>query len=222
MPAATGAAAITNSSPNSSARGPTARTPPRSGPRRKNCARLLRSGENRDEVPGARRTGSAPRQRAPHRAGGPGAVQPKRRRRIPTGPERKFRKSAAGRRRRTGSGFSAPRLIPRFAALARGRRSGFIPYFADNRFAPLVWAESANPPGRLVGFELESVVLWSRLIPLFPQHLPPYFRIELVDASNRVIHAAGGDISGKETAEPVLIMPFSELLLPNARIRPPR
>lgn len=113
----------------------------------------------------------------------------------------------------------APRLIPRFAALARGRRSGFIPYFADNRFAPLVWAESTNPPGRLVGFELESVVLWSRLIPLFPQHLPPYFRIELVDASNRVIHAAGGDISGKETAEPVLIMPFSELLLPNAQIR---
>ena len=62
-------------------------------------------------------------------------------------------------------------------------------------------------------------MLWSRLIPLFPQHLPPYFRIELVDASNRVIHAAGGDISGKETAEPVLIMPFSELLLPNAQIR---
>lgn len=37
--------------------------------------------------------------------------------------------------------------------------------------------------------------------------------------SSRVIHAAGGDISGKEAAEPVLIMPFSELLLPNAQIR---
>lgn len=45
MPAATGAAAITNSSPNSSARGPTARdTAPGPGPLRKNCARppLLR------------------------------------------------------------------------------------------------------------------------------------------------------------------------------------
>ena len=40
----------------------------------------------------------------------------------------------------------APRLIPRFAALARGRRSGFIPYFADNRFAPLVWPKARTRP----------------------------------------------------------------------------
>lgn len=114
---------------------------------------------------------------------------------------------------------AAPRLIPRFAALTRGRTSGFIPYFADNRFVPLVWAESIREPERIVGFELESLVLWSRLIPVFPQKLPDYFRIELVDASDRVIHAAGGEPPEKREAETVLIMPFSEQLLPNAQIR---
>ena len=112
-----------------------------------------------------------------------------------------------------------PRMIPRFAALTRGRASGFIPWFADNRFAPLVWAANSADPEKIVGFELESVVLWSRLVPLFPSRLPDYFRIELADASDRIIHAAGGEIPPDGTAEPVLIMPFSELLLPNAQIR---
>lgn len=113
----------------------------------------------------------------------------------------------------------APRLIPRFAALARGRRSGFIPYFADNRFAPLVWAESTNPARQARRLRTRKRRALEPAHPALSAHLPPYFRIELVDASNRVIHAAAGDISGKETAEPVLIMPFSELLLPNAQIR---
>lgn len=112
-----------------------------------------------------------------------------------------------------------PRMIPRFAALTRDRVSGFIPWFADNRFAPLVWAASNADPEKIVGFELESIVLWSRLAPLFPQRLPDYFRIELADASDRVIHAAGGEIPPDGKTEPVLIMPFSELLLPNAQIR---
>jgi len=116
-------------------------------------------------------------------------------------------------------GVAEPRMIPRFTALTRNRVSGFIPWFADNRFAPLVWAASDTDPGKVVGFELESIVLWSRLVPLFPQRLPDYFRIELVDASDRVIHAAGGEIPPDATGEPVLIMPFSELLLPNAQIR---
>lgn len=116
-------------------------------------------------------------------------------------------------------GVAEPRMIPRFAALTRNRASGYIPWFADNRFAPLVWAVSDADSGKIVGFELESIVLWSRLTPLFPQRLPDYFRIELADASDRVIHAAGGEIPPDGKAEPVLIMPFSELLLPNAQIR---
>lgn len=116
-------------------------------------------------------------------------------------------------------GVAEPRMIPRFAALTRNRASGYIPWFADNRFAPLVWAANSADPGKIVGFELESIVLWSRLTPLFPQRLPDYFRIELADASDRVIHAAGGEIPPDGKAEPVLIMPFSELLLPNAQIR---
>ena len=116
-------------------------------------------------------------------------------------------------------GVAEPRMSPRFAALTRNRASGYIPWFADNRFAPLVWAVSDADSGKIVGFELESIVLWSRLTPLFPQRLPDYFRIELADASDRVIHAAGGEIPPDGKAEPVLIMPFSELLLPNAQIR---
>ncbi len=119
----------------------------------------------------------------------------------------------------TAKAAGEPRMIPRFTALTQNRASGFIPWFADNRFAPLVWAANATEPGKIVGFELESIVLWSRLVPLFPQRLPDYFRIELVDASDRVIHAAGGEIPPDGKAEPVLIMPFSELLLPNAQIR---
>ena len=61
--------------------------------------------------------------------------------------------------------IAEPGLLPRFATLTRGRSSGFIPYFAANRFVPLVWAESIHDPGRIVGFELESSLLWSRLIP---------------------------------------------------------
>jgi len=116
-------------------------------------------------------------------------------------------------------GVAEPRMIPRFAALTRNRASGYIPWFADNRFAPLVWAANNADPRKIVGFELESIVLWSRLAPLFPQRLPDYFRIELADASDRVIHAAGGEIPPDGRPEPVLIMPFSELLLPNAQIR---
>ena len=115
--------------------------------------------------------------------------------------------------------IAEPGLLPRFATLTRGRSSGFIPYFAANRFVPLVWAESIHDPGRIVGFELESSLLWSRLIPAFPSKLPDYFRIELVDASDRVIHAAGGVPGIGREPEPVLIMPFPEELLPNAQIR---
>ena len=116
-------------------------------------------------------------------------------------------------------GAAEPEQILRFATLTRGKSSGFIPYFAANRFVPLVWAESNHAPERIVGFELNSSILWARLIPAFPPKLPDYFRLELVDASNRVIHAAGGVPGKEQEPEPVLIMSFPEELLPNAQIR---
>lgn len=114
-----------------------------------------------------------------------------------------------------------PRMITRFAALTRNRRDGFIPWFADNRFAPLVWAQNRSMPELIAGFELENTVLLSRLIPQFPEELPPCFRIELVDAADRLVYAAGGAFpAGREKQpEPVLVMPFSELLLPNMQLR---
>lgn len=115
----------------------------------------------------------------------------------------------------------SPRMITRFAALTRKRRDGFIPWFTDNRFAPLIWAQSRNAPDLIAGFELEDTVLLSRLIPLFPEELPGYFRLELADAADRVVYATGGAFAANEEKrpEPVLVMPFSELLLPNMQLR---
>ncbi len=110
------------------------------------------------------------------------------------------------------------RLIPRFQALTRRREAGYIPWFADNRFAPLVWAKSRIDADRIVGFELDHTVLLSRLIPLFPTELPEYFRIELVDAADQLIHFSGGPLP-TGPGEPVLVMPFPEQLLPNVQIR---
>ena len=112
-------------------------------------------------------------------------------------------------------------MITRFAALTRKRRDGFIPWFTGNRFAPLIWAQSRNAPDLIAGFELEDTVLLSRLIPLFPEELPGYFRLELADAADRVVYATGGAFAANEEKrpEPVLVMPFSELLLPNMQLR---
>ena len=113
------------------------------------------------------------------------------------------------------------RMITRFVALTQKRRDGFIPWFTDSRFAPLIWAQSRSAPDLITGFELENTVLLSRLVPLFPQELPDYFRLELADAADRVVYATGGAFAanGGKGPEPVLVMPFSELLLPNMQLR---
>jgi signal transduction histidine kinase len=111
------------------------------------------------------------------------------------------------------------RMISRFSALTRDRKSGFIPWLSDNRYTPLVWAEHAELPDTIVGFEVESVVIWSRLLPLFPENVPPYFRFELVNAANRVIHAAGGELPEGTELDPVLVTAVSSELLPNAQLR---
>lgn len=108
-------------------------------------------------------------------------------------------------------------MVTRFTALIRNQEGGFIPWFSDNSFTPLIWAQSQTDPTRIVGFELENTMIAARLLPLFPSRLPPYFRLELTDAGNRVLHAVGGD--PESAAEPVLVMPFPELLLPNAQLR---
>ncbi len=111
------------------------------------------------------------------------------------------------------------RMISRFEALTRDRKQGFIPWLSDNRHTPLVWAESAESADTIIGFEVESIVIWSRLLPLFPDSLPPYFRIELVNAANRVVYAAGGDVPEGTELDPVLLIPVSDELLPNAQLR---
>ncbi len=111
------------------------------------------------------------------------------------------------------------RMISRFEALTRNRKQGFIPWLSDNRHTPLVWAESSESADTIIGFEVESIVIWSRLLPLFPDSLPTYFRIELVNAANRVVYAAGGDVPEGTELDPVLLIPVSDELLPNAQLR---
>ena len=112
----------------------------------------------------------------------------------------------------------SPAMIRRFAAIIRNRDSGYIPWYNGNRFTPLVWARTGTASGGAVcGFELETTMLLAKLIPLFPADLPPCFRIEFLDAKDKVIHASGGERQGD--AEAALIMPFSEELLPNYQIR---
>lgn len=112
----------------------------------------------------------------------------------------------------------SPAMIRRFEAIIRNRNSGYIPWYNGNRFTPLVWARTGTASGGAVcGFELETSMLLAKLIPLFPDHLPPYFRIEFLDAKDKLIHSSGGELQGN--TEAALIMPFSELLLPNYQIR---
>ena len=112
----------------------------------------------------------------------------------------------------------SPAMIRRFEAIIRNRNSGYIPWYNGNRFTPLVWARSGTASGGAVcGFELETTMLLAKLIPLFPDHLPPYFRIEFLDAKDKLIHSSGGERQGN--TEAALIMPFSEQLLPNYQIR---
>ncbi len=113
---------------------------------------------------------------------------------------------------------SAPAMIRRFEAIIRNRNSGYIPWYNGNRFTPLVWARNGTASGGAVcGFELETTMLLAKLIPLFPDHLPSYFRIEFLDAKDKLIHSSGGERQGN--TEAALIMPFSEQLLPNYQIR---
>lgn len=124
--------------------------------------------------------------------------------------------------------ITQPKLVKKnelsnlFFQLTRGASSGWVPWFADNRFCPLVWARCESDQTRIVGGEIETVALISRLIAVFPQKLPDYFKFELTDAQGNLIYGVGG-VSNSDTAPVKLESDVSDeiapLLMPNFRIR---
>ena len=109
-----------------------------------------------------------------------------------------------------------------FFQLTRGAASGWIPWFSDNRFCPLIWARCENDQTMIAGGEIETVALISRIIAVFPQELPDYFRFELTDAQGNLIYSVGGE-SHSDTVPVKIESDVSEeiapLQMPNFRIR---
>lgn len=113
-------------------------------------------------------------------------------------------------------------MTTRFGMLTDGNRRGWIPWFAGNRFCPLIWTVSRAAPDKIVGAELETIALLSRMPPLFPQTFPQYYRFELVDAQGECICAAGfNPAEGEKThrLEPTVTIPVADQLAPNWQIR---
>lgn len=117
---------------------------------------------------------------------------------------------------------SSKELSNLFFRLTRGASSGWIPWFSDNRFCPLIWARCEKDQSRIAGGEIETVALISRIITVFPQELPDYFRFELTDAQGNLIYSVGGE-SHSDTVPTKIESDVSEeiapLQMPNFRIR---
>jgi len=112
-------------------------------------------------------------------------------------------------------------LTTRFSRLVSQARNGWIPWFAGNRFCPLVWTRSRNSR-RIVGAELETMALLARLMPRFPQQFPAYYRFELVDDQGQVIASAGGGNADGEQPrhlDATVTLPVAGELVPNWQIR---
>lgn len=108
------------------------------------------------------------------------------------------------------------RLLTQFGMALQKNNSGWIPWMTDNRLHPVLWSVNARVPDRIIGAELELMTLLSRLIPLFPQELPPYFCLELADTQNQVIYAVN-PTTKRQT--PDAIIPVNQEMLPGWHIR---
>lgn len=109
-----------------------------------------------------------------------------------------------------------------FFKVTQGASSGWVPWFSDNRFCPLVWSRCAKDQSKIVGGEIETVALISRIIMAFPQEVPEYYRFELTDAQGRLIYGVGGQYKSDDKPAKVQADVSDEiapLQMPNFRIR---
>ncbi len=124
-------------------------------------------------------------------------------------------KSKSRTEQKNGSG----RLVSRFGLLVDGKDSGWINWFAGNEFCPLVWVKKN---GKIVGAEVEMIAILSRLVTLFPQNFPRYYRFELVNSQGKCLYASGyspGSSEELEKLEPAVFIPVAGKLVPNWQVR---
>lgn len=114
------------------------------------------------------------------------------------------------------------RMMSRFGVIVKTSDRGWIPWFTGNSFCPLIWAKCRKKPSKIVGIEVEMVAMQSRIVPLFPQNFPRYFRFEMTDSQGKVIFASGyhpGSDGEKKALTPEVILPVSDALLPGWQVR---
>ncbi len=115
------------------------------------------------------------------------------------------------------------RMTTRFEKYAAGKKSGWIPWFSDNSFRPVLWARNHYNRNKLVGIEVEMIALLARIQILMPQDLPRKWRLELVDNTDRLVCAAGclvkDETKKKITVECVASYPVWREGFPGWRIR---
>ncbi|MEW6352491.1 MAG: ATP-binding protein, partial [Thermodesulfobacteriota bacterium] len=82
------------------------------------------------------------------------------------------------------------RQLPQAMPTGREVKSGWIPWFTDNRFHLLGWIQR-GPSDVVVGVELETVTLVSHLIEQFPTEEIEGISYALIDDAGRLLHQLG-------------------------------
>lgn len=89
-------------------------------------------------------------------------------------------------------------------------RSGWIPWFWENRMGLLGWVQ-LEAGGTRYGAELEMVSLISALLPVLSDELPADRRMALIDGAGRTIHQTGS-LDVQSEIEPALRIPVGRAL----------
>ncbi len=115
------------------------------------------------------------------------------------------------------------RMTTRFGRSAAGKNSGWIPWFSDNSFRPVLWARNHHDRSKLVGVELETIALMGRIQVLMPQDLSKNWRLELVDGRDHLICSTGSlsrnEENGESSIECVASYPVWREDFPGWRVR---
>jgi signal transduction histidine kinase len=75
-------------------------------------------------------------------------------------------------------------------------RSGWIPWYSENQLHFLGWVEDPTS-GQRFGVELETMALFSRLLPGFPVPADVGEGFALMDGNNGIFHQTGVDVGGE-------------------------
>ncbi|MCI7642874.1 MAG: HAMP domain-containing histidine kinase [Lentisphaeria bacterium] len=104
-----------------------------------------------------------------------------------------------------------------FKILSADNTNGFIKYFTDNRYSPLIWVRRNLPEDResaiFAGVELNMDILQQRIVKLMPRDTPEYFRYELISAAGQVI--ADSAVGSEQKFELIASIPFAETFFQN-------